>query len=56
MNNVYRLSFYIPELRYTFYGPIVLLSIIAGVIVAAILMKKAGVKKETVLYTVLLRL
>ena len=54
MNNVYMLSFYIPELRYTFYGPIVFLSIIAGVVVAAILMKKAGVKKETVVYTVLL--
>lgn len=45
---------HIPELRYTFYGPIVFLSILIGIVVAAILMKKANVKKETVLYTVLL--
>ena len=45
---------FIPELKYTFYGPIVMLSIIIGIIVACVMMKKAGVRKETVIYTVLL--
>ena len=48
------MSFYIPKLQYTFYGPIVLGSILIGIIVAAFLMKKANAKKETVFYTVLL--
>lgn len=45
---------YIPELKYTFYGPIVLMSIVIGIIVACVLMKRAGVKKETLIYTAIL--
>lgn len=45
---------YIPELKYTFYAPIVLASIMLGMAAAAILMRRAGVKKQTVLYTSLL--
>lgn len=48
------MNFYIPELKYTFYGPIVFISIIIGMLVACFLMKKSGVKKEAVFYTALL--
>lgn len=48
------LGFYIPELRYTFYGPIVFISILAGIATACIIMKKADVRKETSIYTALL--
>ena len=48
------MNIYIPQLQYTFYGPIVFGSIIIGIIIAAFLMKKANAKKETVIFTVLL--
>ncbi|MCR5736368.1 MAG: prolipoprotein diacylglyceryl transferase [Eubacterium sp.] len=44
---------YIPKLKYTFYTPIVLSSIVIGVAVSCLLMKKAGAKKETIRYTAL---
>ena len=45
---------YIPEFKYTFYGPIVLGSILIGIIVASCLMAKAGTRKETVGFTAIL--
>ena len=45
---------YIPELKYTFYGPIVLFSILIGIIVACLLMHKAGVEKKNAIYTAVL--
>ena len=45
---------YIPDLKYTFYGPIVLSAIIIGIVVACLLMAKAGAAKGTCFYTALL--
>ncbi|SEQ52172.1 Prolipoprotein diacylglyceryltransferase [Lachnospiraceae bacterium NE2001] len=47
------MNFVIPYLEYTFYGPIVLGSIFIGIIVACVIMNKAGVKRVTVFYTAL---
>ena len=47
------MTFFIPELEYTFYGPIVLGSILIGIIVACVLMRRAGVESVTVLFTAL---
>ena len=41
----------IPELKYSLYSPIVLLSIIIGIIMASLLMKKAGVTGKSIFYT-----
>lgn len=41
----------IPELKYSIYSPIVLLSIIIGIIMASLLMKKAGVTAKSIFYT-----
>ena len=48
------MNIYIPELEYTFYGPIVFLSIITGMVIACFMMKKSGVKNETILLTAIL--
>ena len=48
MNN---LRFYIPELNNTYYGPIVISAIMIGLIISCILMYKADVRKETLIYT-----
>ena len=45
------MNIHIPNLQYTFYGPIVLLSIVLGIIIACILMRNAGVKSVTCFYT-----
>ena len=45
------MNIHIPNLEYTFYGPIVLLSIVIGIIIARILMRNAGVKSITCFYT-----
>ena len=45
---------YIPELTYTFYAPIVLVSILIGLAVACYLMRLSGASKQTVMYTALL--
>lgn len=47
---------YIPQLEYTFYGPIVFASILIGMVAACFLMHKAGAKKQTIIYTALLTL
>ena len=47
---------YIPALDYTFYGPIVLGSIMVGIAAAGFLMHKAGAKKITIFYTAVLTL
>ena len=47
---------YIPQLDYTFYGPIILISILIGIAVACFLMRKAGAQKVTVFYTAILTL
>ena len=41
----------IPEFKYSLYSPIVLLSIIIGIIIASLLMKKAGVTGKSIFYT-----
>ena len=41
----------IPEFKYSLYSPIVLLSIIIGIIMASLLMKKAGVTGKSIFYT-----
>ncbi len=41
----------IPEFKYSLYSPIVLLSIIIGIIMASLLMKKAGVIGKSIFYT-----
>ena len=41
----------IPELKYSLYSPIVLLSIVIGIIMASLLMKKAGVTGKSIFYT-----
>ena len=48
------MSIYIPEFKINIYGPIVASSIIIGLIVACILMSKANVKKETIIFTAIL--
>ena len=45
---------YIPELAYSPYALIVMLSIILGIVVACILMRRAGASRQTVFYTALL--
>ena len=44
----------IPEFKYSLYSPIVLLSIIIGIIMASLLMKKAGVTGKSIFYTAIL--
>ena len=48
------MQFFIPEMKYSFYAPIVLLSIGVGMIVACMLMRKSGIQKNAVIYTMLL--
>ena len=48
------MQFFIPEMKYSFYAPIVLFSIGIGMMVACILMRKSGISKNAVLYTMLL--
>lgn len=48
------MQFFIPEMKYSFYAPIVLLSIGIGMVVACVLMRKSGISKNAVLYTMLL--
>ena len=45
---------YVPVSEHSIYSPIVLSSILIGIAVACFLMKKAGAKKATVIYTALL--
>ena len=48
------MKMYIPELAHNYYGPIVIISIFIGMITACLLMKKAGVKFQTIIYTAVL--
>ena len=45
---------YIPELTYNLYAPIVLASILTGLVVASLLCRRAGASRQTVVYTALL--
>lgn len=45
---------YIPELTYNLYAPIVLASILTGLVVASLLCRRAGASRQTVIYTALL--
>lgn len=45
---------YISVLNFNFYAPIVILSIIIGLIVASLLCRRAGASKQTVIYTAIL--
>lgn len=47
-------SIYIAEMKYSLYAPIVLASIITGMFVQGLLMKKSGVRGQSVLYGALL--
>ena len=48
------MQIFIPEMKYSFYSPIVLLSIGIGMLAACVLMRKSGVSKNAVIYTMLL--